>query len=170
METIKVNARFNPDGEARSHSADGRANANGVDLNRNWDADWQASWPRSGCWNLRHTTAGPYPGSEPETQALMNFIISHNIEAMISYHSAALGILPSGDPYHPDSVRLAEAISYVSPYRYPPIDNGCRYTGTLVDWALKQGIVGVDLELRDHVHTEFDINLKVLSLLLNWQP
>jgi predicted deacylase len=159
---------LNPDGEARAHSPDGRVNANGVDLNRNWDADWKAAWPRHGCWSLRHTTSGAYPGSEPETQALMGFLLNHNIGALISYHSAALGVLPSGQPPHPESVRLAQAIAAVSPYAYPPVNSDCQYTGTLVDWALQQGTIGVDLELLTHSETDFEINLKVLELLLNW--
>lgn len=168
--TLYILPSLNPDGEARAHSADGRVNANGVDLNRNWDADWKAAWPRYGCWRLRPTTAGPYPGSEPETQALMNFLLSHRIDALVSYHCAALGIFPSGKPSHPDSVRLAMEIAQVSPYLYPPYDTGCQYTGALIDWALKQGIIGVDVELRTHTDTEFDINLRILSVLLNWQP
>ncbi len=161
---------LNPDGEARAHGAGGRANANGVDLNRNWDAGWQAHWPRFGCWNLRPTTGGAYPASEPETQALMKFIQSHHVDVLISYHSAALGIFPSGVPADPGSVRFAQAIAEITPYRYPPVRTGCAFSGTLVDWALTQGAIGVDLELRNHLETDFEINLKVLSLLLNWQP
>ena len=161
---------LNPDGEARAHSADGRTNANGVDLNRNFDADWRSSWPRHGCWNLRPTTSGTHPGSEPETQAVMEFLLTHNVDVFVSYHSAALGIFPSGHPPHPDSVRLAQEIASITPYIYPPVDTGCIFSGTLVDWALQQGIIAVDLELRTHTETEFEINLKVLSLLLGWQP
>jgi murein tripeptide amidase MpaA len=39
--TLYILRNLSPDGEARSHSYLGRANANGVDLNRNWDANWQ---------------------------------------------------------------------------------------------------------------------------------
>jgi len=161
---------INPDGDARAHSPDGRVNANGVDLNRNWDADWKKAWRRSGCWSLRATTAGPYPASEPETQALMDFLLARNVDALINYHSAALGIFPSGNPPHPDSIRLAEAIAAVSRYPYPPINTNCRYSGTLVDWALNIGIAGVDVELTDHLHTDFKVNLRILSVLLEWQP
>jgi predicted deacylase len=161
---------LNPDGEARNHSPDGRVNAHGVDLNRNWDANWRGAWPRSGCWSLGDSYGGPHPGSEPETQALMSYLLDHHIDALISYHSAGLGILPSGEPPHPDSVRLARAIAAISPYPYPPVDTGCQYTGMLVDWALKQGIIGVDLELSTHYETDFETNLQVLSVLMNWQP
>jgi hypothetical protein len=161
---------LNPDGEARAHSPDGRVNENGVDLNRNWDADWRADWPRKDCWNLRPTTGGTHPGSEPETQALMDFLLTHHVQALINYHSAALGIFPAGEPPDLDSARLAQAIDDVSDYPYPPIAIGCPYSGTLVDWGLGLGIAGVDLELTDHENTDFDINLRVLDVLLHWEP
>ncbi|MBN2548502.1 MAG: hypothetical protein JXB15_05075 [Anaerolineales bacterium] len=168
--TLYILPSLNPDGEARTHGPDGRVNENGVDLNRNWDAGWRADWPRQGCWDARHTTGGAYPASEPETQALIKFLQEHHVDALISYHSAALGILPSGDPPYPPSSSLAEAIARVSPYPYPPIQTGCLYTGTLVDWAMGLGIAGVDVELRNHYDTDFEINLKVLTVLLTWQP
>ena len=161
---------LNPDGEARAHTSDGRTNANGVDLNRNFAVGWRADWPRRGCWTLRPVTAGAYPASEPETQAVMLFLQEHPVEALIDYHSAALGIFPAGDPPDPRSVSLAQAIEDVTPYSYPPIDTGCEFSGTLVDWAASLGAAAVDLELSNHTDTDFDINLRVLDVLLNWQP
>lgn len=167
--TLYILPSLNPDGEAREHGPDGRVNENGVDLNRNWDAGWLADWPRAGCWDASLTTGGAHPGSEPETQALMKFLLEHNVDALISYHSAALGIFTSGDPPYPPSANLAEAIARVSPYPYPPIRTGCHYSGTLVDWAMGLGIAGVDVELRNHYDTDFEINLKILEVLLTWQ-
>ena len=95
--TLYILRDLNPDGEARSHDKYGRLNTNGVDLNRNFPYHWQADWDRAGCWNYLPTSGGSVGGSEPETQAVMNFIDSHTIEALISYHSAALGIFPGGD-------------------------------------------------------------------------
>lgn len=168
--TLYILRSLNPDGEARAHTADGRTNANGVDLNRNFDADWRADWPRKGCWTLRPVTAGPYPASEPETMAASLFLIEHPVEALINYHSAALGIFPAGDPPDLRSANLAQAIDDVSPYPYPPYDTGCVFSGTLVDWAASLGIAAVDLELSNHTDTDFDINLRVLAVLLSWQP
>jgi hypothetical protein len=166
--TLYIVRALNPDGEARGHGSEGRANANNVDLNRNWDAYWKAKWNLNGCWVLTPVTGGPYPFSEPESIALRDFILEHHFTALISYHSAALGIFPAGQPPDPDSVRLATAIAAVSPYQYPPIDTGCEYTGNLVDWAAFQGIAAVDLELQTHNNTEFMINLKVLEVFLEF--
>ncbi|GAB4580686.1 MAG: hypothetical protein Fur0022_34280 [Anaerolineales bacterium] len=167
--TLYILRNLNPDGYARAIGVDGRANANNVDLNRNFPANWQAEWPRSGCWTYRRLNGGTGPGSEPETQALIAFASQIRPTAIISYHSAALGIFPGGEPADPASVRLAEALAAVSEYPYPPIDTGCLYTGTLPDWAVSEGIASVDLELHTHKFTDFEENLKVLEAFLAWR-
>jgi predicted deacylase len=168
--TLYIVRNLNPDGSARAMGPRGRANANGVDLNRNWDANWQADWPRAGCWSITPVTGGTGPGSEPETQALMQFILSHHFDALINYHSAALGIFAGGRPDFPPSFALAEAVADVTPYPWPPIDTGCVYTGGMTDWTAAQGIASLDVELTDHTHTDFAINLRVLNVLLAWKP
>ena len=167
--TLYILRSLNPDGEARAHTHLGRANANGVDLNRNWDANWQATWPRTGCWTLTYVTGGKAPGSEPETQALMAFIQEHHFDGIINYHSAALGVFAGGLPPKDFSIRLAQAVAAVTTYRYPPIDTGCVYTGGFVDWAAERGIAALDVELTDHTHTDFEMNLKVLHVFLHWR-
>ncbi len=167
--TLYILRNLNPDGEARGHNPKGRANANGVDLNRNWDANWQKTWDRSKCWNLTYVTAGTGPGSEPETQALMNFILTHPLDAIINYHSAALGIFPGGLPPEEDTLRLAEAVAAVTTYPYPPINIGCTYTGGFTDWADEHGVPALDVELTNHTNTDFEMNLLVLNVLLDWK-
>jgi len=149
-----------------------RVNNNDVDLNRNFPSDnWTADWDRDGCWIYRPTTGGAYAGSEPETRSVMSFIGSHKIEAMISYHSAALGVFPGGVPWEEPSKRLAKALSKATGYSYPPVDTGCVYTGTLADWAVENGVgASVDMELSTHKETDFKQNLKALKVLLNFLP
>ncbi|MCY4643521.1 MAG: M14 family metallopeptidase [Bacteriovoracales bacterium] len=60
--------------------------ARGVDLNRNYSYNWggrgSSKRPRS------ETYRGPAPFSEPETQAIKNFIeTTHNIRILLSYHT-----------------------------------------------------------------------------------
>jgi murein DD-endopeptidase MepM/ murein hydrolase activator NlpD len=167
--TLYILRSLNPDGEARAHNINGRVNANGVDLNRNWDANWKADWKRTYCWVQTPVTAGTGPGSEPETQAVMAFIKAHHVSALINYHSAALGIFAGGLPDFPPSDRLAEAVAAVTTYPWPPINIGCEYTGGMVDWTAAQGVASLDLELTDHTHTDFTINLRVLNVLVNWE-
>ncbi len=54
--------------------------AEGLDLNRNFPANWRGEHEQLG--------AGPYPTSEPEVRAMVEFIVRHpNIGAAISYHT-----------------------------------------------------------------------------------
>ncbi len=167
--TLYILRSLNPDGEARGKGPAGRPNDNGVDLNRNWPYRWKANWDRYGCFVAVPVSGGSHPASEPETVALLTFIESRAMDALISYHSAALGIFPGGVPTYKPSVRLAEAIAAVTTYPYPPIDTGCDYTGNLTDWAASKGIAAVDIELSNHTSTDFEQNLVVLKVFLNWK-
>jgi len=170
--TLYIIRNMNPDGEARDSGFDGRVNNNGVDLNRNFPTkNWVPDWDRDGCWVFRATTGGGYGGSEPETRAIMNFIAGHKISALISYHSAALGVFPGGVPWQEDSKRLASSLAFVTKYPYPPMDTGCVYTGTLADWAVENGVsAAVDMELANHKDTDFARNLKAMQVLLSFIP
>lgn len=167
-QTLYILKALNPDGFDRSKGFGGRANENNVDINRNFPSDWKIEWPRPGCWDYIPITGGVSAASEPETQALMAFVESHDLQAFISYHSAALGIFPGGQPPDEGSLSLAEVMAEVSPYPYPPINAGCVYTGQLVDWISDLGIAGVDIELTNHQDSDFEINLRILSVFLDW--
>jgi hypothetical protein len=100
----------------------------------------------------------------------MRYILDTDIEAIISYHSAGLGIFAGGLPTTEKSRQLAEAIAEVSTYPYPPIDIGCNYTGTFIDWAARIGIASVDVELSNHFNTDFEQNLRILETFLSRTP
>ena len=56
------------------------ADAEGLDLNRNFPSHWRQEFEQVG--------AGPYPTSEPEVRAMVEFVMQHpNIGAAISYHT-----------------------------------------------------------------------------------
>ncbi len=168
--TLYIVPDMNPDAVARGRNAGARVNANGVDLNRNFPTpNWVADWDHSNCWNERPTSGGTARGSEPETRAIVNFLLGHRIRALISYHSAGLGVFPGGDPWQPASRKLASTLSAATGYPYPPIDIGCTYTGTLADWAVENDVgAAVDMELANHHDADFSRNLKALQVLLNF--
>lgn len=167
--TLYILRNMNPDGDARDHGIDGRVNDHGVDLNRNFPTNWAAVWDRDGCWDYGPSTGGSGPASEPETRAVIGFLQTHRIEVLISYHSAALGVFPGGEPWEERSIALAKALAKETNYPFPPIDTGCIFTGTLADYAVELGAAAVDMELATHQSTDFKKNLKALNVLLNWQ-
>jgi predicted deacylase len=169
-QTLYILRAFNIDGYERSSWRKGRANENNVDLNRNFPSNWKATWSKAGCWGYLPIEGGSSAASEPETQALMAFFNEHNLVALISYHSAALGIFAGGQPPDPASLSLAETVASVSNYPYPPIQTGCEFTGQFIDWVSDQGIAGIDIELTNHQDTDFEINLAILSVFLDWSP
>lgn len=70
-------SQLNPDGDA----ANTRQNAHGVDLNRNFPADWQ----REGSPGSTYYS-GPSPASEPETRSAMKLIKRVRPDVTVWYH------------------------------------------------------------------------------------
>ncbi len=73
-------------------------NVEGLDLNRNFPSMWRQEFEQAG--------AGPYPTSEPEVKAMVDFILAHpNIGAAISYHTHSGVILrPMGTQSDDDMI------------------------------------------------------------------
>ncbi|MDM4766915.1 M14 family metallopeptidase [Pelomonas sp. SE-A7] len=95
--------RLMPEGFVKNH--DGltvvvNRDREGLDLNRNFPSDWRQEYKQLG--------AGPYPTSEPEVRAMVDFITSHpNIGAAISFHTHSGVILrPMGTT--PDEEMIPE--------------------------------------------------------------
>jgi len=81
-DSLNTGTRYSVYSEGLDNDADGRYNEDrigGVDLNRNLPSNWSPA--QSG--------SGPFPLSEPETLALVEYITSHpNIAAIHTYHTS----------------------------------------------------------------------------------
>ena len=72
----------------------------GLDLNRNFPAGWRQEYQQVG--------AGPYPTSEPEVRAIVDFIVRHpNIGAGVSFHTHS-GVILRPFSAEPDENMPAE--------------------------------------------------------------
>ena len=184
--TLHVIDNMNPDGVHRVtgatpieqfdfRSADtvpGRFNARWVDLNRNWDGDWQ---PTS-YWGNREVDAGSAPFSEPETRAVRDYVERIDPAVSVFYQSAAFGLWYSGaeDGWEP-ARRLAEVYHRASGYRMPEPDDGSgdsggpvdyEITGSADDYFYEIGHPNLTVELTNHYDIDWDRNLAGFSALL----
>ncbi len=79
---LYVNSRYEADNSIRKW----KANARGVDLNRNFDIGW-ASYIGAPA-PCAEAYKGPSPASEPETQAILRTASKYKFSCCISYHSS----------------------------------------------------------------------------------
>lgn len=144
---ILVVPAINPDGLA----ANTRANARGVNLNRNFPTD---TWTRSinDTDGTHPNGGGEKPLSEPEALAIANLSKQYRPRLMLSFH--AIGSLVVGDP---GGYSAGYAARYASTVGYrDATNNGAAsfdydITGTYEDWTYRYaGIPSMVLELSSY--------------------
>lgn len=156
--TVIVITALNPDGVANKN----RFNANGVDINRNFQTlDWvSGTYFKS---TYYPTGGGAYPFSEPETVAIRNFITSQGAYLTIAYHSAAGYVIPSALT---KSKEYGTIYSQLSGYRYiaPGSEGSFSYdiTGSFDDWGEQNGFNTLTIELSSAYVDEFERNLSAM--------
>jgi len=148
-----------------THTLSGRFNANGVDLNRNWDCNWS----EQALWRDQPISGGTHPFSEPETESLRRFFLDVRPNVVVFLHSAADGIFSAGCP-GPDPASSALAAVYGSAAGYPVYPSFDHYvvTGDASDWLTTQGIPSFTVELSTHEATDREQNLAGLRALLTY--
>lgn len=117
-----------------------KANVRGVDLNRQYPAQWDTIRNNTERPSESHYK-GPRPLSEPEVKAVYDFSLSRDFKTALSYHSSGEIIFTK----HPDHV--ADIVSIQTGY---PIIDLTRDTsgGGYSDWfVLNQGKPGLTLEI-----------------------
>ncbi len=160
---------LNPDGLAFPGQPQGRFNANGVDLNRNWGCGWQAE----AFWRGQRVSAGAAPLSEPETRALADYILQSRPSAVLFFHSAAGGVF-AGDCHtarfgrESASAALAAVVGTASGYTFGAPFSAYPVTGTAPSWVDGLGIPAADVELLSRDEPEFERNLAAVRAALAW--
>lgn len=154
----------NPDGLARGRTVDGRFNAHGIDLNRNWGCDWSAT----AVWHDQTVNPGPLAFSEPESQALAALIHDLRPNVVLFYHAAARGVF-AGDCHGSSvSMPMAEVLGKATGYPYGAPFTNYAVTGTASNWVDGLGIPSADVELATADDTELVRNLNGVMALQHW--
>ena len=179
---VTVVPSANPDGlyavvgkEGRFTAADvsesasnglGRFNAHDVDLNRNFDCKWQ---PES-TWRNNVVSAGTAPFSEPETQAIRDFVLEYDPDAVILWHSQANAVYPAecGRDISPETRDIMEAYARAAGYQALETFDAYEVTGSADGWLASIGIPALTVELKTHETIEWEQNLAGINALFEY--
>ena len=179
--TLTIIPNANPDGmfwllgrEGRFGAADittstegafpGRFNGRNVDLNRNWDCNWE----RTAVWQTTAVNPGTAPFSEPETIALRDFFVAAQPILVLFWHSAAEAVFPAGCG-RIDSASAEWANIYSNASGYPVYNGFSAYpiTGDASNWLTTQGISSITVELITHDDPEWAQNVAGVMAVIN---
>ncbi|HUQ30156.1 MAG TPA: M14 family metallopeptidase, partial [Candidatus Paceibacterota bacterium] len=142
----------------------GRFNANTVDLNRNFDCDWQSK----GVWQTRTVSGGSAAFSEPESQAIKAYVEAHVPTAVVVWYSSAGGVFSSN--CHTGVLPETRAITkvFADASGYPAYESFDFYatTGDMVNWLAKKSIPAISVLLTTHTDVEWDKNKAGVDALL----
>jgi hypothetical protein len=156
----------NPDGLAGAS----RQFSSGVDANRNWGgSDWRSDAFDSNA-AFRVGLGGPEPFSEPETQALADWVLANEPAFIVNYHSAGGFMFGSRDG---PAGELSSAYAAASGYTWPSpgVDGqrsplAYRASGSMNVWLRESGIPAILVELSTPRSTEIERNLAGLRAVL----
>jgi len=143
----------------------GRFNANNVDLNRNFDCNWA---PES-TWRGQTVSAGSGAFSEPESQAIRDFVQSHNITAAVFWHSQANAVYASecNSGVLPETLEVMNTYAAAANYNAVASFDAYPITGDVEGWLASIGIPAVTVELETRNSIEWERNLRGVKELLN---
>jgi len=181
--TVHIIPNLNPDGlfeatglEGRFAATDipardihttgiGRFNANGVDLNRNFDCKWA---PESS-WRGRSVSAGTEVFSEPEAAALRDYVLTTNPTAAVFWHSQANTVYASEceDGILPLTLTLMNTYAQAGKYATQASFDAYPITGDAEGWLASIGILAVTVELETRTSIEWERNLAGTRAILN---
>ena len=181
--TVTVIPSLNPDGvfkvtgkEGRFEIADvstdqailesGRMNANGVDLNRNFDCKWKPE----ATWRSKTVSAGNKAFSEPEAKALRDFVSETHPDAVIFWHSQANAVYASECEAGiiPATLDIMNAYAGASGYTAVKSFDAYEVTGDSEGWLASIGIPAITVELKTHETIEWKRNLASIKALFEY--
>lgn len=166
FKAISKEGRFTVADIRAGSNEEGRFNTSNVDLNRNFDCNWQPK----GVWRQKEVSGGSAAFSEPESAAIKDFVLQNNPAAVVFWHSqsnAVYGSMCNSDmlPETRDILNL-----YADASGYPAVDTFGQYqvTGDATDWLASIGIPAISVELSTHENTDWQKNLAGIKALFEY--
>jgi g-D-glutamyl-meso-diaminopimelate peptidase len=128
-------------GGSSDFSQDWEANIRGVDLNHNYNAAWRESKRAEAALGITGPGptrySGPYPVSEPETRAMVNFTRNHDLRLVMAYHAQGRVIYWNFQNLAPAEARtIGESLSRISGYALDEATGVASYAG-YKDWFIQ---------------------------------
>lgn len=135
---------------------EGRFNANNVDLNRNFDCDWQ----EEATWQSQTVSGGSAAFSENESRAIADYIDKKDPKAVVAYYSAAGGVFASNchSGVLAETSQLTDVYAKASGYRAFQSFDFYETTGDMTNWLAKERIPAISVLLTDHKNLEWPKN------------
>ena len=151
---------------AESERIPGRFNANGVDLNRNFDCVWESE----GTWRSTTVDAGDEPFSEPEAQAVRDYVERYKPAGAVVWYSAAGGVFASScsDEVASETLELTNVYADASDYQAFEEFDFYEVTGDMVNWFAKNDIPAISVLLSTHTDIEWTKNRAGIDALLEY--
>ncbi len=165
-EVVGVEGRFAlTDVSEETTSGLGRFNAHKVDLNRNFDCKWKSK----SMWKGNIVSAGTAPFSEPESQAIRDYVLGYRPVAVIFWHSQSNAVYASEceEGILPETFPLMNAYARASGYAAVDSFGAYEITGDAEGWLASINIPAVTVELSTHETIEWDRNLAGVQALFN---
>lgn len=123
-------------------SQDWQANIHGVDLNHNYNAEWETSKEYEAQYGITGPGptrfGGPAPESEPESKAVADFTRNHNFRLVMAYHSQGQLIYWNFQNLAPPEARtIGQQLSRVSGYLLDETTGIASFAG-YKDWFIQE--------------------------------
>lgn len=143
-----------------------RFNTHDVDLNRNFDCEWQPV----GTWQNKNVSGGSAAFSEPETGALKAYVETYRPTAVIAWYSAAGGVYSSNckNGVLPETTTLTNLFAKAAGYTAHETFNYYEITGDMVNWFAKLEIPAISVLLTNHTDTELNKNIAGVEAVLKY--
>lgn len=144
----------------------GRFNANGVDLNRNFDCVWQPE----GIWQNTKVDGGDNAFSEPESASLKNYVEGSNPDAVVVFYSSTGGVFSSScnNGVLAETSEITNVYAKASGYKAYNEFDFYEITGDMVNWIASKEIPAISILLTTHETTEFSKNKAGFEALLEF--